>query len=533
MNNLWSLTKISLINSMGINKITSSKSKKERNKSIFLALMLTFAAVMIVFTSVIYSKFLADGLKTIGFLDMLLTLSIILTTVTIFFTSIYKAQGVLFSFKDYDLLMSLPIKRSYILIVKVFQLVLINYLVSIFTFVIPATVYFVYAKPSILFFVYLILIFLTLPLIPLLISSIISFGISYVSNKFKYKNLVITVGTLLIVVLIVAGSYSSGEFLQKILLNSSSINDAIFKIYPPAVMLTRALAEGSIIDLGIFLIISIGFFRFFIIVFNKAYKKISSKLQESYKKNNYKITSMKSSSITKALLIKEAKRYFASPIYVLNTIIGPVLLLIMAVATMFMGEDIIYMIFELKSVGELMPLMIIAVTCGILSLSCTTNSSISMEGKNLWILKSSPLNPLEIFKAKILLNLILVVPALIISNIIFFFSLNFSITQALWLFVISILFAIIVAILGIVVNLFFPNMHWISETAVVKQSASVMIQMLISAGIVAIPILAKYFNIISNNNLLLVSALIFEIIILAIIILILSKVSVKQFENLN
>lgn len=145
MNNLWSLTKISLINSMGINKITSSKSKKER----ILALMLTFAAVMISLTAVIYSKFLADGLKTIGLLDMLLTLSIILTTVTIFFTSIYKAQGVLFSFKDYDLLMSLPIKRSYILIVKVFQLVLINYLVSIFTFVIPATVYFVYARPSI------------------------------------------------------------------------------------------------------------------------------------------------------------------------------------------------------------------------------------------------------------------------------------------------------------------------------------------------------------------------------------------------
>ena len=57
MNNLWSLTKISLINSMGINKITSSKSKKERNKSIFLALMLTFAAVMISLTAVITQNF--------------------------------------------------------------------------------------------------------------------------------------------------------------------------------------------------------------------------------------------------------------------------------------------------------------------------------------------------------------------------------------------------------------------------------------------------------------------------------------------
>ena len=76
-------------------------------------------------------------------------------------------------------------------------------------------------------------------------------------------------------------------------------------------------------------------------------------------------------------------------------------------------------------------------------------------------------------------------------------------------------------------------MHWVSETAVVKQSASVIIQMLISVGILAIPILAKYFNIISNNDLLLISALIFEILILAIITLILSKVSVKQFEKLN
>ena len=145
---------------------------------------------------------------------------------------------------------------------------------------------------------------------------------------------------------------------------------------------------------------------------------------------------LKGSTQLTALIKKEIKRYFASPIYVINTIIGPILLLGMSIATIFMGDEVLATILEVEIVKEIIPVFVIVVVCCILVLSCTTNSSISLEGKNLWILKSSPIKPIVIFKAKIALNLILILPALLIADIIFAFSLKLSAIQFIWLIVI-------------------------------------------------------------------------------------------------
>ena len=79
-----------------------------------------------------YFELLAKGLQQIGLLDILLVMGFILSSIIIFFTSIYKAQGVLFSFKDHDLLMSLPIKKSDILISKMAELLVVNYFFLLF-----------------------------------------------------------------------------------------------------------------------------------------------------------------------------------------------------------------------------------------------------------------------------------------------------------------------------------------------------------------------------------------------------------------
>ena len=48
-----------------------------------------------------------------------------------------------------------------------------------------------------------------------------------------------------------------------------------------------------------------------------------------------------------------------------------------------------------------MPLIIAA----LLSMSCTSAVSLSLEGKNLWIIQSVPVEPSAVFKAKMLFNL--------------------------------------------------------------------------------------------------------------------------------
>lgn len=532
MSKLVSLLKINFISSMGINKFTKEKSKVERNKAIFLAATIGFTMIMLLVMAVLYFELLAKGLQQFGLLDIILVMGFIISVVMILFTSIYKAQGILFSFKDYDLLMSLPIKKSDILISKMTQLLVVNYFFSLFVLLPSAIIYFKYSNISSLFFLNLLLVYLTLPLIPIIVASIIAFGISYISSRMRHKNLVITLGTLAIVFIFFIASFKSNELINSFIANSKSISEGILKIYPPAILAVRGLANNNFIDILLFVVLSVAVFAIFILVFSKSFKTITSRLQESYKKSNYKMKEMKSSTQLISLIRKEVKRYFASPIYVINTIIGPVLLLGMSIATVFMGEKVLATILEVDIVKEIIPVFLIVMVCGTLVLSCTTNSSISLEGKNLWILKSSPIKPIVIFKAKIALNLLLILPALLISDIIFAFSLKLSVIQFIWLIVISGIFSLIVPIVGIIINLLFPKFNWVSETAVVKQGASVLIQMLASAIIVAIPVLIFIYGNIQNINLFLLGTVIYELIILGTITVILNTTAVKLFNRL-
>ena len=110
MSNLWSLFKTTFINSIGINKIFKEKSKGDRIRNISIAAIILISVIAVEVIAIEYSKLLANGLEIMGFIDLLLVMSFILSVMMIFFTSIYKSQGILFSSNDYDLLMSLPIK---------------------------------------------------------------------------------------------------------------------------------------------------------------------------------------------------------------------------------------------------------------------------------------------------------------------------------------------------------------------------------------------------------------------------------------
>ncbi|MBU5455303.1 putative ABC transporter permease subunit [Caproiciproducens sp. MSJ-32] len=529
MNKLYILFKTTFINSTGINKLLKEKSKKERFRSISIFILILISFLSLAFSASINSYFMADALKAVGMLDLQITMSFILSVIIIIFTSIYKAQGLLFSSKDYYLLMSMPIKPNIILITKMLNLLIMNYFVLIFTFLPQAIVYFIKAENSSLYFLYLAVVFIFLPLIPIVLSSIIAFLISFISSRLKYKNLIINFGSILLIILI---SFYSGDLIQKIILSSKSISEGISKIYPPLIYATRALTVLNIKDLAIFIGISIVAFSIFIVIFSRSFKEINLRLEETYRRSDYKLGKITSSSKTAALLKKEARRYFSTPIYLLNTIIGPILLLIAAIATIIFGKEAIYTIAELEFSDQLIPLFIAAIVCGSLSMSCTSSSSISLEGKNLWILKSTPIVEKEIFKGKIALNILLILPAALISNLIFYISLKFSLANLIFLLIITIIYSFVTAILGLIVNLYFPKLEWTSETTVVKQSTSVFVQMLLSAFIVAVPIFVFIKGNITNINLFMILVVIYLLIVLSVLLIILNTVGVKLFKKI-
>ena len=130
--------------------------------------------------------------------------------------------------------------------------------------------------------------------------------------------------------------------------------------------------------------------------------------------------------------------------------------------------------------------IIVALVVFMLGITSTTASSISIEGKQFWILKSSPITPKQVFHGKIIVNLVITVPFLIINAVLAVVLLNFGVLDTIMLIVIPLLVTLFMSYMGLFVNLLFPRFDYDSDVKAIKQSLSVLITMGVGFVVAAI-----------------------------------------------
>ncbi|MFQ8600428.1 MAG: putative ABC transporter permease subunit [Oscillospiraceae bacterium] len=108
----------------------------------------------------------------------------------------------------------------------------------------------------------------------------------------------------------------------------------------------------------------------------------------------------------------------------------------------------------------------------------TTACSISLEGKNFWLLRSLPVSTRTVLWSKIALNLLLILPVVALNAVILSIGLRVNVLQAALLFFTPAAYGLFISIAGQLLNLLFPNFGWTNETAVIKQSAPAFLTML-------------------------------------------------------
>ena len=190
------------------------------------------------------------------------------------------------------------------------------------------------------------------------------------------------------------------------LMNAPDLVENLYKFYPLKLVVS-SLAFSDVMSLLILCAICIVPFIiavfFEVLDFNHPVNKVNnSKKELTYNKR----------SVMFHLFKNESKRYFKSTIYVLNTIIGAFFILLSSALMTGFGKERIESIITmyLPNVDNLLAhinaiiVMIVSVTS---STVITTSASISIEGKHFWILKAHPIDVKDIFKAKMLLNILL------------------------------------------------------------------------------------------------------------------------------
>jgi ABC-2 type transport system permease protein len=532
MNNLFTLIKANLINSWGINKVLKSKSKGEKLKFGLIGVLIVYAVAAAIFTVFITSYQLSDVLEKFNALELLISSSILSTTLFTIIMNSIKIPGYLFSFKDYDLLMSLPLKPSSILTSKMVFIYLSNFMIAIVVGIPPLIVYGIKSSGGVLYYSLVAVTTLFIPLIPIVIGAFFAYFLGRISAKFRQTNIILLVGSFLILILIMAVSTMASQIGVKQIKNSIPTVNALNDILFWTKWFINALKDNNIAYLAAFVLVSLIVFGIFTAIFAKGFKSINSKMSEKYKASNYKIERLKTSSVFKALYIKELKFYFSSYIYVLNTGFGVIMMTIFSVAIAFFGRDTVSKVLDIPMADKYLFPMITLIFVFCIIFTCTTASSISLEGKNLWIIKSLPIKIKNILWSKIFISLTLTVPAVIVNTMIIaiVFKLN-ALTISAMLSV-SLMYSVFSPIIGILINLYLPKLEWTTQTAVVKQSASVLLYTF--SGFLAIGIPIAIFAAIKPDNTNLYISIISVILFLINIILIklLNTIGIRKFKEL-
>ena len=502
------------------------KTKKNSKKSSKITLFITLSIIFLVAIGEYYYS-IAKPLKEANLTYIVLCFAMLIPTVFTLIQGIYKSQGILFESRDNNLLLSLPIKKTTIVFARLTKMYLFQLIYSLL-FILPAyAIYIYFENPSIQFYIISIIMTLLLPIIPTIISSFLGFLVKRLSSIFKTKKLMQTIFTFIIFFGIYYLSLNTNTYLENIISNANSINAMISKVYYPIGAYINLINNFDIYTLIKLLLINIIPLVLFIYLSSISYFKIISTYNEhSINKHHKKIKYNKNNSF-KSLVLKDIKRYFTSPIYIFNTYIGLILLLVATIAMCINFEGLLSTILtginqeEILKLSTLAPKVYYSLLIILISMTSITSSSISIEGKSFNITKSLPIDSYKILLSKIAFSNIIIMPIIFISNLIVIIYFKTNIFDTITIILLSIIMPTLSALIGLLFNLLFPKMNATSDTEVVKQSMSVTISILVGLLLSVILIACLFINDFTSLNININNIIIIELVLLILLTIIL------------
>lgn len=474
--------------------IKGSKNRTKKRNTFVLAALFSLFAIFLAFVSFMYSYVLGMSLKTFHSMDLLPEIMMAVTCIVTLITTIYKVKGTLFGFKDYDLIMSLPVKTSRIVASRLVLLYIVNIAFTLIIMLPAGIAYGLLKEASYKFYIITLLTVWFIPLFPMILATLIGTVVTLIASRFRHTNIaniILTFSLLTAYMIFSARSSTSPQALGEM---SAVLSNKTDRIYPLARMYKSAVCEFNIGSLLFFVSISIVSFILFSWIVGLEFKKINTLATSARVKANYKIKTLKVEKPLIAMYKKELSRYFSSSLYVMNTAFGIVMMTIAAVALLFMRPESFAAILVVPELADKFVFFAAAILAFCIAMSSTTACSISLEGKNLWIIKSLPVSANTIFLSKAAVNLTITVPAILLDSIIIAIGLKTTLMEFLLLFMLPTTYALFIASLGLIVNLKFPNLNWTTEVMVIKQSAATMISVFAGMFIGAIPFILLILN---------------------------------------
>jgi len=470
-------------------------------------------AFPILYGLVSFIKDMYSMLKPMGQERALLALGILAGQFIILIFGIYYILSAFYFSRDLNMLIPLPVRPSEVLISK-FIVLMVNEYLTVAVIVLPFVITFgVLDAGGIDYWVSAALVYMALPVIPLVIVSLIVVPMMRWINISRKKDLLILIGGTAVLAAAFGFQFLtqkaqsgnvSAQQVAAFLASPDSLLQKIGSNFPPSIWATKAVSGGfstaGLINLAVFLVTSLLSFAAIIVVAEQLFYKGVIGLNETSGRRRLLTQEEMSRRVSSgrraifAIFMREFRIMNRTPVFLLNGVLVVVILPAFFILTSRTGSDAAAAgLHKLIASGNSLPIILILalfMICGS-SLNGTAASTFSREGAQFWISRVIPVSPREQVTAKFfhsyLIGVLGVVAALIPAVLLFpLHAAHVAIAAGLALIIVVILTAV-----GMIIDLARPLLDWTNPQKAIKQNLNVLLAMFADVGILT----AVYFGV--------------------------------------
>ena len=457
-----------------------AKKNKKRSKGATVLFFVFFVLLMVgllggLFTALSLS--ICDNLVPLGLDWMYFALIGLIAVLLGTFGSVFNTYAGLYLAKDNDLLLSLPIPVRSIILSRLLSVYLMGLLYSGVVTIPAAIVYLIKAPFSAGVPVGGLLFVVLTSAVVLILSCVLGWVVAKVSLKLKNKSFI-----TVLLSLVFFGAYYFVCFrwqtaLQSFLQNAAQIGVSLQKIYPLYVI--GLSGTGSWGAMAAVTAVVLALLTLTWRLLSGSFLRIATSSGSAAARPARTARETVQRSVYGAVRAKEFRRFFASPAYMLNCGFGAILLPIVGVLALVRGSALMQMLAQMGGVpAELLTVLIPAVVALLAAMCPIAAPSVSLEGKSLWLLRSLPVTPWQVLRAKLAVHLTVTLPAALLCAGCLLLVVRPTLLLAALSLLLTALLCLLLALAALCLGLLMPNLTWTSEIAPIKQGGAVAISLL-------------------------------------------------------
>ena len=515
-NKVISLTKVIFKNSF--QNMETAKEAKTNKKSKSMIILYIFVFLYLAGIIGVFSNGLIKELIAIKQEQMFIGLILLAIAGFVLIQSIFSAINILYYSKDNEYILPLPIKPSEIVASKTNVLLITEYFVIAIIGLIPLSIYGILTSASFLYYISMVIVLLTFPIIPVLISSLLVLIVMSFSKFTKNKNRFQLIATLFIMAIVFVLSFATSnqqttpEELIEMVTKANGLVETIRGAFPTLGMAIESLVnnniQNQILNLGLLIITTVVIYAVYIILGQKLYLKGAVGNLSSGKKTKKKIDErklFKKSTLFRTYVGKELKTLFRNPVFFMQCVLPAIIFPILIIGLTFIGMQG-EQNGELTSIANIIQnktsiYLGIGILCAIqffLMFIYISATAISRDGENAVFMKYIPVPFIKQIDYKVFPNAVMTTFMSIITIIMVEYLLKIPIIYLLLIAIASIIMGVFHSYISIIIDLKKPKLEWNSEYAVVKQNMNliwpVVLGLLNITIIVAMACICNFIN---------------------------------------